>query len=121
MKYESKQLDAAFEALANKQRRAIVYRLSVQPSSISDLANKLGLTLQSIHRHLRILEAAKLLQRKKSGRSNFLALDRSALVALRDWIDQYHAYWGNNEETLTNYVQWIEKGDHKKSRHITKI
>ena len=120
MRYESKQLDAAFAALANKQRRAIVYRLSLQPSSVSDLANKLGLSLPSIHRHIRILGEAKLLQRKKSGRSNFLALNRSALTALRGWIDQYHAYWGSNEESLENYVQWIERGGQKKPKRITK-
>lgn len=116
MNYESTQLDAAFRALANKQRRAIVYRLSLQPSSISDLANMLKLSLPAIHRHVRILEGARLLQRKKSGRSNFLALNRNALLALREWIEQYAAFWGSNHESLENYVQWIEKGARKRSR-----
>jgi len=115
MKYESKQLDAAFTALANKHRRAIVYRLSLQPSSISDLANELKLSLPAIHKHIGILEGAKLLKRRKSGRSNFLALNRDALTALRRWIEQYHAYWGSNKESLENYVKWIEKGEQKRS------
>ena len=110
MKYESKTLDAAFTALANKQRRAIVYRLSLQPSSISRLANELKLSLPAIYKHIGILEKAKLLQRKKSGRTNFLALNRNALVTLREWIEQYHAYWGSNEESLENYIKWIENG-----------
>ena len=111
MEYESKRLDAVFTALANKQRRAIVYRLSLQPSSISGLANELKLSLPAIHKHITILEQAKCLQRKKSGRSNFLALNRDALSALREWIGQYHAYWGSNRESLENYVKWIERGD----------
>ncbi len=108
MKHESKQLDGIFTALANKQRRAMVYRLSLQPSSISKLANELGLSLPAIHKHISVLEKAKLLNRKKSGRSNFLALNRDALVALRKWTEQYHAYWGNNDETLENYISHLK-------------
>ena len=51
------------------------------------------------------------MQRKKSGRTNFLALDRTALRELRDWIEQYHAYWGTNDETLENYVAGIERAN----------
>jgi DNA-binding transcriptional ArsR family regulator len=111
MKYENRQLDAAFTALSNKHRRAIVYALSLAPSSISRLANELSLSLPAIHKHIRILEGAKLLRRRKSGRSNFLALNRDALTALRRWIEQYNAYWGSNEESLENYVEWIERGN----------
>ena len=115
MKNESKQLNALFEALANKHRRAIVYGLSLQPSSISELAKQQKLSLPAIHKHIKILERAKLLQRRKSGRSNFLALNRNGLMILREWIHQYHAYWGSNEETLENYVKWIEKESVKKN------
>ena len=106
MKKESKQLDAVFTALANEYRRAIVYRLSLQPSTISSLANELQLSLPAIHKHIKILEQAKLLQRKKSGRSNFLALNRDALITLHEWIAQYHPYWGSNTESLENYITW---------------
>ena len=108
MKQESKHLDAVFTALANKHRRAIAHRLSLQPSSISDLANVLKLSLPAIHKHIRVLEEAKLLQRKKSGRCNFLALNRDAFTALAGWIEGYHWYWGTNAESLENYVKWIE-------------
>jgi len=105
----SKQLSDTFEALANKHRRAIVHRLSLQPASISQLANEQKLSLPAIHKHIKILEQAKLLKRKKSGRVNFLALDRSGLLLMQDWIQQYHAYWGTNEETLENYIASIER------------
>jgi hypothetical protein len=60
-----------------------------------------------------VLEQAKLVQRKKLGKTNFLALDRTALLLMQDWITQYHAYWGNNQETLENYVASIQKDDTK--------
>lgn len=81
----------------------------MRPASITELADAERLSLPAIHKHIKILERAKLVQRKKSGRINFLALDRTALRELRDWIEQYHAYWGTNEETLENYVAAIER------------
>lgn len=102
-------LNEAFAALANEHRRSIVYQLSLRPASISELANTEKLSLPAIHKHIRVLERAKLVIRKKSGRTNFLAIDRTALREMRDWIEQYHAYWGTNEETLDNYVARIER------------
>lgn len=107
----NKQLSDTFEALANEHRRSIVYHLSLKPASITQLANVEKLSLPAIHKHIGILERAKLVRRKKSGRTNFLALDRTALCTLRDWIDQYHAYWGSNDETLENYVAGIERAN----------
>lgn len=105
----SKLLSDAFEALANEHRRSLVYRLSLRPASITELAKEEQLSLPAIHKHIKVLEQAKLVQRKKSGRTNFLAIDRTALRELSDWIHQYHAYWGNNKETLENYVTGIER------------
>jgi DNA-binding transcriptional ArsR family regulator len=110
------QLDQVFTALANKHRRQIVYTLGLHPASIKQLAHQQKMSLPAIHRHIHVLEQAKLVQRKKSGRVNFLALDRSALLLMQDWIQQYQAYWGTNKETLENYVARIEKDENKLSK-----
>lgn len=102
-------LDRLFEALANKHRREIVYFLSLQPSSISQLASMRDLSLPAIHKHIKILENADLLIRKKIGRTNFLTLNRKALNSLQDWVMQFHTYWGSEEETLENYAQYLER------------
>lgn len=104
-------LDQVFSALANSRRRQIVYTLALQPASISQLADQQRSSLPAIHRHIKVLERAKLVQRKKSGRVNFLALNRSGLLLIQNWVVQYHAYWGNNEETLANYVASIGKSE----------
>ena len=106
----AKQLDRVLTALANEKRRRIVYTLSLQPASIGQLAKQQRSSLPAIHRHVKVLEAAKLVRRKKSGRVNFLALDRTGLLLMQDWIAQYHAYWGTEEETLENYIASITKG-----------
>ena len=100
-------LDRVFEALANKHRRDIIYVLSLQPCSISQLAAMRGLSLPAIHKHIKLLENAGMVVRKKIGRTNFLTLNREALRSLQEWLMQYHTYWGSEEETLENYARYL--------------
>ena len=107
-------LDDLFEAFANKHRREIIYVLSLQPCSISQLASMRSLSLPAIHKHIKLLEKADLILRKKIGRTNFLAFNRESLRGLQDWLMQYHTYWGSNEETLENYAQYLGREKTKK-------
>lgn len=102
-------LDIVFEALANKHRREIVYALGLQPHSISQLASMRELSLPAIHKHIKILERAGLVLNKKIGRSRFLTLNKNSLGGLQDWLMQYHAYWGNEKETLENYANYLKE------------
>jgi DNA-binding transcriptional ArsR family regulator len=106
--YNPKALNRVFDALANEHRREIVYVLSLQPASIGQLASMRGLSLPAIYKHIKILEKGELVIRKKFGRTNFLALNRRSLRVLQDWLSQYHAYWGTNEETLENYELYLK-------------
>ena len=105
--HETEELDAIFEALANRHRREIVYVLGLHPCSISQLADMRGLSLPAIHKHIGVLERADLVSRRKLGRSNFLTLNRQSLRGVQDWLGQYHAYWGSEKETLENYAAYL--------------
>ena len=100
-------LDQLLEALANSHRRAILHALSLQPCAINQLAEMRGLSLPAIHKHIKVMEGAGLVRRKKIGRTNYLALSRGPLRDLQTWINQYHTYWGSDEETLENYVHYL--------------
>ncbi len=102
-------LDKVFNALASKHRREIVYVLGLQPYSISQLASMRHLSLPAIHKHIKILENAGMILRRKTGQSNFLTLNKESLHGLQVWLMQYHAYWGTNKETLENYTQYLAK------------
>ena len=104
---KSDRQNKVFEALANEHRREIILALSLQPYSISQLASMRGLSLPAIHKHIRALEDAGLILRKKTGRVNFLALNREPLRGLQEWVDQFHPYWGSDRETLENYAQHL--------------
>jgi DNA-binding transcriptional ArsR family regulator len=103
----SRDLDLVFAALANRHRREIVEVLALQPASIQQLARRLGVSLTAIHRHIRVLEDALLIRRKKSGRVNFLAINRASLRRLQEWNEPFHAYWGSDEDSLENYIASI--------------
>lgn len=96
----SPDLDDALAALANEQRRHMVESLAVRPSTVSDLAEQVGLTLPAIHRHVRVLEAARLVRRRKVGRTNVVTLDRAGLRLVHAWVTDFRPWWGTDAETL---------------------
>jgi DNA-binding transcriptional ArsR family regulator len=100
-------LDRTFSALANGHRREMVHMLGLQPHSISRLAAARGLSLPAMTKHVRVLEDAGLVTRRKLGRTTFLALDRAAIRELQAWLAQFHAYWGTGKETLENYEHFL--------------
>jgi len=97
-------LDSAFQALAHSKRRGMIETLSYRPASVSQLANEFSLSLPAIHKHIRLLEKARLIERRKAGRTNFVALNRQSLAATQSWLGQFHTEWGDNRETLENYI-----------------
>ncbi len=101
---DSPQLDSVLDALANQKRRGIIHDLSLQPATVGQLALQHDLSLPAIHKHIRSLEEAKLIIRKKAGRTNFAALDNNTLGLAQKWIAQYRTGWGNSEASLDNYI-----------------
>ena len=105
------ELSLVFDALANDHRREIVRLIAIQPRSISQLAEARRLSLPAIHKHIRVLEGAEMVRRRKVGRTNFLAIEREPLLALQSWIDRFHPWWGTEGESLENYVEHLGKGN----------
>jgi DNA-binding transcriptional ArsR family regulator len=101
------ELDVVFDALANGHRRAIIRVLSLQPHSITQLAALQELSLPAIHKHIRALEDASLVIRRKVGRTNYLALNRGPLRDLQEWVGEFNPHWGNERETLENYAEYV--------------
>jgi DNA-binding transcriptional ArsR family regulator len=102
-------LSRVFDALANEHRREIVLLLALQPRSISQLAELRGLSLPAIHKHVRMLEEAAMVSRRKLGRTNFLALEREPLIRLQAWMGQFQTWWGTDGETLENYFEYLRR------------
>jgi DNA-binding transcriptional ArsR family regulator len=100
-------LDSVLGALANPHRREIVYVLGLQPCAISQLARMRGLSLPAIHKHIKHLENAGLVSRRKIGRTTYLILNPGRLRLLQDWAGQFHTYWGSDEASFENYYDYL--------------
>jgi DNA-binding transcriptional ArsR family regulator len=105
-------LDSVLEALANPHRREIVYVLGLQPCAISELARMRGLSLPAIHKHIKILENAGLVSRRKAGRTTYLTLNPQRLRLLQDWAAQFRTYWGSDQASFENYRSYLESDPH---------
>ncbi len=107
-------LNNAFSALANAKRRNVITALSLQPLSISQLAEFENLSLPAIHKHIAVLEEAQLVHRRKIGRSNFLVLNNDSLFTVQEWLLQHQTQWGSSKATLENY-------DPEKRKHYSQL
>lgn len=105
--FTPEQLDAAYAALSHAARRAMVTTLAFRPATVSQLAEEHGQSLPAIHKHIRSLENAGLIQRRKVGRTNFVAVNRIGLAAAQAWLGQFRTEWGNDSETLENYISGL--------------
>jgi DNA-binding transcriptional ArsR family regulator len=104
--YSAAALDATFAALSDPTRRGILARLSERPeSSVSDLARPFAMSLPAISKHLRVLEGAGLVARRKEGRVHHLRLVPAPLHEATDWIARYRRFWEEKLDALDRYLR----------------
>ena len=86
-------LDDVMTALADPTRRAILSRLAAGEARVTSLAAPFSISLNSVSKHIRILERADLVRRRRQGREHLLALNRDPLDAAQAWLDEQRALW----------------------------
>ena len=82
-----------FEALADPTRRAIVSRLAGGEARVTEVARPFPISLNSVSKHVRVLERAGLVRRRIEGRDHFLSLDVAPLDEAAKWIAAQKALW----------------------------
>jgi DNA-binding transcriptional ArsR family regulator len=95
--------DRALAAIADPTRRAIVDRLARGPARISDVAADFPMTLTGFCKHVRILERAGLVRRKRRGRENTLRLQPEPLRDVAEWVLQYREFWTARLDRLEEF------------------
>ena len=98
-------LTATFSALADPTRRAILERLGRGEASAGELAEPFGISKPAISKHLKVLENAKLIVRKKDAQWRRCQLQPGALKAASDWIAQYQRFWESQFDALAEYLE----------------
>ena len=98
-------LSAAFSALADPTRRAILARLAQGHTHVGDLAQPFTISAPAISRHLRVLQEAGLIERQVDARWRICHLKPEGLQAAHDWLAQYRSYW---EASLDRLAELLE-------------
>ena len=98
-------LDAAFHALADPTRRAVVGRLMRGPAPVSELAAPFAMGLPSFMKHLRVLEADGLIRSEKVGRVRTCRVNADRLAAAENWLSEQRTLWQARTDRLANYVE----------------
>lgn len=101
-------LSAAFSALADPTRRAILARLAQGHTHVGDLAQPFSISAPAISRHLRVLQDAGLIERQVDARWRICHLKPEGLQAAHDWLAQYRNYW---EASLDRLAELLETPD----------
>ncbi|HEY3170502.1 MAG TPA: metalloregulator ArsR/SmtB family transcription factor [Thermoanaerobaculia bacterium] len=106
----SEALDATFGALADPTRRAILAHLALSPeSSVGDLARPFAMSLPAISKHLRVLEGAGLLARRRDGRVHHCHLVASPMKTAAEWMAHYREFWEARLDALERYLSETAK------------
>ncbi|WP_425308947.1 metalloregulator ArsR/SmtB family transcription factor [Ammonicoccus fulvus] len=82
-------LNLAFAALADPTRRDLVARLSLGDATVNELAAPYGVSLQAISKHLKVLEAAGLVSRRREAQRRPVHLEAETFGLMLDWIQRY--------------------------------
>lgn len=93
-------LDNMFVALADETRRAILARLSSGEARVTEVAVPFDISLNSVSKHIRILERAGLITRRRSGREHILRLEPQRLAEASDWLQSRQRAWAGRLQRL---------------------
>lgn len=86
-------LDTTFHALADPTRRGMLARLALGEASIGELAEPFRMTLAGASKHVKVLEDAGLLSRRKLGRTHLIRLNAEPLAEAEGWLRQWEKFW----------------------------
>ncbi len=94
-----------FVALSDPTRRAILARLINGEATVNDLVDRFDLTQPTISRHVKALEQAGLVTRRRDGQSRPVALQLDALRNLDEWLEPFRAFWKASLSNLETYAE----------------
>ena len=109
-------LSTTFAALADPTRRAILARLALGETSVTELAEPFEMSLPAISKHLKVLEHAGLIARGREAQWRPCRLKASPLKDVAGWLAHYRRFWEQSFERLDQYLIELKKKEKKYGR-----
>ena len=98
------QLSTTFAALADPTRRAILARLLSGERSVTELAEPFNMSMPAVSKHLRVLERAGLIARRKEAQWRRCRIDAGPLKEVANWTERYRHIWEERLDRLDTYL-----------------
>ena len=118
MRTTSAHLDSTLAALADPTRRAILARLYRGEARVTELAAPFSISLNSVSKHIRLLERARLVRRRVRGREHILSFNAQPLDEVAMWIESQRALWRQRLEMLDALLQ--EQDRERRARQVVR-
>jgi DNA-binding transcriptional ArsR family regulator len=116
VKYPSNTLDRTFAALADPTRRRILAHLARGDKCVTHLARSHAMSLPAVSKHLRVLEKAGLLRRRRYGRIHEMQLEAKPLKQAAQWVEEYRKFWEGSLDRLADYLEKANQKTGRKAR-----
>jgi DNA-binding transcriptional ArsR family regulator len=101
-------LSRTFAALADPTRRRILEELAGGDHCVTDLARPYRMSLPAVSKHLRVLEKAGLVRRRRQGREHRLRLEAAPMRQAQAWIEEYRKFWEGSLDRLNEYLMKLQ-------------
>jgi DNA-binding transcriptional ArsR family regulator len=102
-------LDTTFHALADPTRRGMLANLALGAKSIGELAEPFAMTLAGASKHVKVLEDAGLITRRKAGRTHVISIDAKPLEEAERWLRQWEKFWNVRLDRLEVLIERDKK------------
>jgi len=109
VQYQDSALDRVFSALSDPTRRGVLDALGQGSLAVSELAAPHGMSLPGFMKHLRVLEAAGLIERSKEGRVVSCELSAAPMQQAAAWMSRYEKFWTEKLDSLARYLYQQEE------------
>jgi len=109
-------LSTTFAALADPTRRAILARLALGDTSVTELAEPFDMSLPAVSKHLKVLERAGLIVRGREAQWRPCRIEPRALKGVDDWLADYRRFWEQSFDRLGDYLRELQMKEKKRGR-----
>jgi DNA-binding transcriptional ArsR family regulator len=109
-------LDTAFAALSDPTRRAILARLALGETSVTELAKPFAMSLPAVSKHLKVLERAGLIARGREAQWRPCRIEPRVLKDIDDWLNHYRRFFDESFDRLDAYLQKLQTQDRDEKR-----
>ena len=110
--YNPARIGAVFAALADPTRRGMIARLASGPATMGELGRPYRITKPAVTKHVKVLERAGLVRRRRAGRNFHCTLEPASMVMAQEWIAQQRRFWERSLDRLAAYLDPAKlKGD----------